>query len=305
MRSLREHQIALGHRDAGHESGPLMEQREIVWQVAGEHLNEVVPISLGDLRKERRYSRRKLVTVTTAVREAPRNSQAAARRRCRCAIISRWARPRTISGLPDRVPEEFGSQRDEIKLFTEKAFQGSFGYFALLIALLALSKTSSLADVAASMGLRARGLISLMVLGVNLFYFVLLVSCLFAILKRGYFILASGRASADHRWELFSRFPPPEDEPTAGSLVAYRTVQWNIDNYYMIPVVLFIVLGSIWASVVGFGSTSGLAFGVVVLLACFHIVPLWMLWSVGRLNQECRTLVRSLQKRTLEQHPSP
>ena len=48
MRSLLGHQIALGHHDAGHESGPPMEQSEIVWQVTGEHLNEVLPIILGN-----------------------------------------------------------------------------------------------------------------------------------------------------------------------------------------------------------------------------------------------------------------
>jgi hypothetical protein len=145
---------------------------------------------------------------------------------------------------------EVSGIKAEIQFFMEKCFQASFGYLAGLFAVLALSRVDYVSDLASAAHMPVRSLISVIVLLLNLFYFTVIGSCLFAVLKRGYFILALGAESVDAKWELFTR------RDRQKSARPMHALAWNIDNYYMLPIfgVLFVV--SVIAGVLGLTSGS-------------------------------------------------
>jgi hypothetical protein len=176
--------------------------------------------------------------------------------------------------------------RDEIKLFMEKAFQMSFGYFAALVAFLALSRTTYLADIALVSGTTTTRLLGLAVLVTNLFYLIVLTSCLFAILKRGLFILSSDRTSSEHGWEVFARNPSTFGVWQNGGLI-----EWNIDNYYMFPIIFVIVAVSIFTAYLGLASGSGYVRWAAVIALTLHALPGWMLYALYKLNAECHRAI--------------
>lgn len=62
------------------------------------------------------------------------------------------------------------TQRDEIKLYMDKSFQSSIGYFAAILAFLALSKTSFSSDMAVSFSIGTISLLSIVILLTNWAY---------------------------------------------------------------------------------------------------------------------------------------
>lgn len=177
--------------------------------------------------------------------------------------------------------KSFSGQRDEIKLYMDKGYQASFGYFAALVAVFAVSKTAYAADVAAAIGVSVVLATALFLLVTNLFYSIILLSCLFAILKRGLFILRMADSS-DRDWEVFAR------DPTKFDVWASRgRIAWNIDNWFMIPVLVVILLVSVGAVYVGIKQG-----GLYIKLSAFalfalHTIPAWMLISLSALSAEC------------------
>jgi hypothetical protein len=182
----------------------------------------------------------------------------------------------------------FSGQRDEIKLYMEKGFQASCGSFAALVASLALSKTSYSEQIASTVGTAIDGMLMLLVLVLNLFYLVLLLSCLFAILKRGLFILRVA-SEPEKAWEIFARDPANFNVWRRGN---YWDWAWNIDNWFMVPVVFVIVSITAVLAVVAIHSMEPRTKYIAIAIVLLHVFPIWMAHSLYKLNRECHRLTR-------------
>jgi hypothetical protein len=174
-----------------------------------------------------------------------------------------------------------GAIRTEIQFFMDRCFQASFGYLAALITFLAISKTGSVRSIATILHLKLDVLISIAVLLLNLFYFIVILSCLFAVLKRGYFVITRKSSSLSREWEVFERVPPPKAEGEDD----IQTLAWNIDNYYMVPILALLAVLSIIAALVAVEIGSGWDLAILVPLLVLHAIPGWIglrLWRLWR-----------------------
>lgn len=174
----------------------------------------------------------------------------------------------------------------------EKTFQISFTYFGGLVAFFALSKTSFMKAIVQTSGIRLGILVALVVMLLNLVYLTLACACLFAILKRGMFILRQSPHSADSgvslyvEWEKFVR----DDSmlPVWGRL---RPLAWNIDNYYMLPLFAVIIISSAgagWYALVGGQLKGEISAAILIVL---YVIPGYMSYYMAVLNRECRRLL--------------
>jgi hypothetical protein len=102
----------------------------------------------------------------------------------------------------------------------------------------------------------------------NVLYLTFASSCLYAVLKRGYFILRCpwGADPILQAWEIQLRSPAPKVD----------RVTWNVDNYYMVVFFVMILTTSFIAvaSVFRDGSVDTFAKGVTGLMALLHAIPL-------------------------------
>ncbi|MDX3709061.1 hypothetical protein PV733_08785 [Streptomyces europaeiscabiei] len=189
---------------------------------------------------------------------------------------------------------DFEAQRVEIAFYTEKAFQISLFYFAGLGAFFALSKSDVMTAVSKFTNLPLSSLAALFVLTVNLVYLVLACACLFAILKRGMFVLkhtsnvtSVAQAGSIHReWEKFVR-----DESPMGGTTALHSLAWNIDNYYMVPLFVLIVGASVASMWVALTSGSWVTVAFAGILFLLHAIPGYMAKQLAVLNERCRSLL--------------
>jgi hypothetical protein len=187
---------------------------------------------------------------------------------------------------------DFASQKSEIAFFMEKTFQISFTYFGGLVAFFALSKTNFMKAVVLTSGIRLGILVALVVMLLNLVYVTLACACLFAILKRGMFILkhsprsSESKASLYVEWEKFVR-----DDSLLPTWHRLRPLAWNIDNYYMLPLFAVIIMSSAgagWYALAG-GSLKGeIASAILIAL---YVIPGYMFYYMAVLNHECRRLL--------------
>ncbi|MGW2515781.1 hypothetical protein ACWC09_01870 [Streptomyces sp. NPDC001617] len=190
----------------------------------------------------------------------------------------------------------FEAQRSEVAFFMEKAFQISFVYFAGVAAFFALSKSDVMTSIVKATGLPLAGLAAVVILLLNLLYVTLACACLFAVLKRGLFILRHtsmppgeeiGQGSVYRKWEEFVR-----DEELMGD-VKLRHVAWNIDNYYMIPLFSVIVAASTIAAVIALTSSSAIIQAAASALVVMHVIPGFILKQLTVLDRECRNELRA------------
>jgi len=72
-----------------------------------------------------------------------------------------------------------------------------------------------------------------------------------------------------------------------------RPLAWNIDNYYMIPLLVVIVGASVLSVVVAFLSNSGVVVGITIALFVLHAIPAFMATRLAVLNTQCRLLLDS------------
>ena len=167
--------------------------------------------------------------------------------------------------------ERLQAVKEEIRFFMEKSFQVSFGYVGALVALAAAIKFDVLVDVARASGMGQGVLLSCALVVVNNVYSTVAVACLFAILKRGYFILTSTPPSAEaqvsiHRqWEIYVR-------SSSNCLFASPSLNglaWNVDNYYMLPVFALIQAVSVGAVVYPWCVESPLLIRIAIVLLYF------------------------------------
>ena len=135
--------------------------------------------------------------------------------------------------------------RTEIAFFMEKSFQITFGYLGSAAALTAGVAIDDVRALIAQNGLEIGSLWAVALLVLNVLYLTAAGGCLFAILKRGYFILTQSNASStDARWERFLR---TQAYSVFGSKFLDR-IAWNFDNFYMAPVLFAIGVSSVGAS---------------------------------------------------------
>jgi hypothetical protein len=173
---------------------------------------------------------------------------------------------------PDK---KHSSQRDEIKLYMDKSFQSSLGYFAAILALFALSKT----EIAVTFAIESKELLSISTLLTNWSYLILICSCLFAIQKRVLFILCTGH-SLDRDWEIFSQDPSEHHV-----WEKRKRYSWKIDSYFVAPVLILILCISVLSAYVGWSSPN--IYVKIIIVALLHAIPIWMICRMLDLSSEC------------------
>src|SRR5689334_17751380 len=171
-------------------------------------------------------------------------------------------------------------------------FRSSFGYLTALAAVLAASSSQYVASTASALRTTPAVLVSETVLLLNLFYFTLVSGCLFAVIKRGFFILQTRQGTVDERWERFSRFSPVEDNArwTGG----IGRLAWNIDNLYLLPLFGLLAGCSIAASCLSLDRSSGWPLVLATTLTALYAVPAGMLWYVVVLTRESQQFAVAL-----------
>ncbi|WP_329195232.1 MULTISPECIES: hypothetical protein [unclassified Streptomyces] len=189
--------------------------------------------------------------------------------------------------------ESFEAQRSEIAFFMEKAFQISFVYFAGVAAFFAVSKSDVMTSIVQATGIPLSGLAAVVILLLNLVYVTLACACLFAVLKRGLFILThtsnapigQAKESIHWKWEEFVR----NDEAMGAARM--RNVAWNIDNYYMIPLFSVIVIASVISAVMAMACGSVIIQCTASVLIVLHVIPGFILRQLTVLDRQCRRIL--------------
>jgi hypothetical protein len=184
--------------------------------------------------------------------------------------------------------ESVSFAKQQIHFFMEKSFQIPLGYGGALVALGAVGRPDVLSRLSSSLDISVPTIVCGVVLALNLTYLTIATACLFAILKRGYFVLlqsigsSANCASEDSSWEVFVR--SPGHQRFGGRL--WVLFGWNVDNYYMLPLFAFIAASSICAFVFAWGrETSAVPQGVLIVLLILHVVPGWAFVAMFKLNR--------------------
>jgi hypothetical protein len=188
--------------------------------------------------------------------------------------------------------ETLNSVKEEVRFFMEKTFQVSFGYAGALVALGASVKFDVLDGLEHATSLDKGVLLAGAVLVVNNVYLTLAVACLFAILKRGYFILATTASTTDrvrsvHRdWEIYVR---STGNRLFGS-ASLNKLAWNVDNYYMLPLFLFIEIASVVCTAYTWrvDCPAWVRAAILALLVMNIVIPGAAAWATYRLDTLCR-----------------
>ena len=179
----------------------------------------------------------------------------------------------------------------EIAFFMEKSFQITFGYLGSAAALTAGVAVDDIRALLTEAGVEIGPLWAVILLVLNVMYLTAAGGCLFAVLKRGYFILIHSAASSTNaRWERFLR---TQTYPVFGLKVLDR-IAWNFDNFYMAPVLFAIGLSSVGASAYAWnaGSDPRVRWAVAGLLL-LHALPVAIFLAISRLDYACRTYTGS------------
>jgi hypothetical protein len=180
------------------------------------------------------------------------------------------------------------SIKTEITFFMDKLFQSSFVYVGALFATLATIRLDGSAAIGALLGVSPRVIVVVAVLLANLVFLVLACSCTFAVLKRGMFIIEYDESNASAHsvlWEAFVR----------RTRLGWGELSWNVDNYY-VAVLGIVVFGvSLALGVIGLRNPVSDERWIVAILLALHVLPLWMLWQVARMNAACRRVIQSRQ----------
>lgn len=171
--------------------------------------------------------------------------------------------------------------RDEIKFFMEKSFQFSYVYIGAAFAVAAGSKMNVLQGLAGTVGVNKEGIQILALLLLNLVYLTLASACLFAVLKRGYFILTWQDQLTGHmifEWELFVRRPARRP----------CLLDWNVDNYFMVLLVGLVWLCSFILTRQAFRCGQAQTIRYARRLLLLHVIPAWNTLNAIRLDCMCR-----------------
>lgn len=184
------------------------------------------------------------------------------------------------------MAEDLEFVKREITFFMEKTFQVSFGYFGALIAFLAAFKLEIVQAAGQAIGTGGGVVIAWAVLLLDVIYLTVAGACIYAVLKRGYFILIRAAVADPLRaWEVFER--AAEENPIRGDAVP--GISWNVDNYYMAPIYILIVVISAVAAGYCLLVPNTLARAIMGVLVSLHIFPAgWTLVAAKRMDGLCR-----------------
>lgn len=174
--------------------------------------------------------------------------------------------------------------KSEITFFMDKSFQFSFVYVGAVFAGIASIKLDVIDTWAIKLHTTAETLLTILILLLNLVYLILASSCIFAILKRGYFFLAHSDQQPEGPlvvWEKFVR-------KATGS---FSTLGWNVDNYYVGVIWFFIFALSMCGFFYGILNATGTSVIVLSVLMALHGIPVWCLVQTAKLNRACRAKI--------------
>ncbi len=180
----------------------------------------------------------------------------------------------------------------EANYFQDEAFQVSFGYIGALFGLVALAALDGVDKLAKDIGTTPAAVLSLAILLLNVTYLTIAWGCIFATLKRGYFIILRSNVGTEgtaeevlRDWEEFVREPVYQKRVVPGM----GLVGWNVDNYFMLPMYVLIVVISLVALFVPlFSSISGVMKIVIGIVFISHVVPGAVMYWTGKMNVRCR-----------------
>jgi hypothetical protein len=181
--------------------------------------------------------------------------------------------------------------KDEIRFFMDKSFQSSFAYIGALVAAVFSINLSTTQSISSFLSINQYILFSFVILLANFIFLTVNIGCIFAVVKRGIFIVASFEQRASNpevEWETFLR-------TKAGRL---GWLAWNTDNFYLVPIVL-VVAG---LSLAIFGAELRILIAAVekpkpaeylllVVPLALHVWPAWSFWQLGRLMQDYARLL--------------
>lgn len=186
----------------------------------------------------------------------------------------------------ERLPVEYAnlvSIKSEILFFMEKIFQFSFLYIGALFAVASgkLDLGKALAD---ALGVTPQYLALNVFLLLNLVYLIFSCSCIFATLKRGYFILENYSNSKDPlvQWEKSTRNNPEK----------FRRIYWSIDNSYVACLFSIVALGSLCAFVWACIQYDYICIILPLTLLILHGIPFMAVKATLQLLKETRKLLR-------------
>lgn len=174
------------------------------------------------------------------------------------------------------------SIKGEILFFMGKIFQFTFVYIGAVFAVLASSNLQVAGHIANFLRVGQTMLAVEVFLLLNFLYLVLSSSCMFAILKRGFFIVREVGPTAPYhplvRWERFVRKNPRN----------FNSFLWNIDNHFV--AVLFVAV--LASSCLAFGflvsQVGWKRAGIPLLLMILHGLPIWWIWPSWKLFRTSR-----------------
>jgi hypothetical protein len=201
--------------------------------------------------------------------------------------------PGRFEPLEGASPETLNRVKDEVAFFMDKTHQVSFGYVGVLVALAAATKLDVGDAVAKDLGLGLGPLVCVAILTINAVYLSLTAGTLFAVVKRGMFLVLRDHSHGGHRsWESFLRAKPAQ----AGMP---SKVGWNLDNYYMIPLVVLIFVISGIAVFIGLKDAAGTGDWVAVGVgAIIQLIPILMFIEAIRLADAVTRSIRRVTGRS-------
>ena len=180
--------------------------------------------------------------------------------------------------------------KNEITFFMEKTFQFSFVYIAALFATIAGGNADIIKEIASILGSNTLTITIAAILLLNLIYLIVTASCGFAIIKRGCFLILEqnnfGKDNTFITWEIFVRT----------GVGGFGNISWNVDNYYVILIYAISLLLSVGLFIYDFSISQGIVKGIIVGIFTLHIIPIWSIAQIGRLDKMCRLAMKNVTK---------
>lgn len=187
--------------------------------------------------------------------------------------------------------ENLASIKTEIMFFMDKMFQFSFIYLGAIFASIAGTNLGLYNILSSNLNVPKSALLLLAILALNFIYLILSLSCSFAILKRGLFILQKRKKDSTHEnilidWEEFVRF----------KRFNLSTVTWNLDNFYVIILISICYLFSFYLIIWGictFYCENAYMLWALIFVALFYLLLIFVFRALYHLNTHCRAIIKN------------
>lgn len=179
--------------------------------------------------------------------------------------------------------DDFDAIKAEIAFFMEKMFQISLSYSGAIVALGAAIHLDIGGDIERVLGVHPAVTFVAVLLGLNALYLTLALGTLFAVFKRGLFLIEFlDGAAINRRWEIFTRRRNGD-----GSVL--ERVFWNADMYFVVFLFGIVIAISIGAAGVGFAYQENTRDLIAVIAAtALQLFPALVGAGVVWLQQKAR-----------------